>query len=497
MSVFRQFLSESKGQLDISIQAAGKYLTSAKRISEFLRTPVVVEQKLDGVKLTIIKKSESEFIVAYKGNILYSEEYDYQSTAKVKSESIGASQFKLVFKHLAKLKDTSGIPVGTELFVEYLMNKPTLSSNYSDQHKMVLIGHTESTWTEDFGKLKTNPNAFKTDKRDEFAKIMKIDVPQKLFDGTFIDFENGIINKTLASEYRKVKNSFNFDNEELLLDDIRLLFLSIESKYGGVEEGVVMITRDRLLKFTQEYQIDPAARLKIKMKYRQENPEVETQYWDNVKAAAHEIASGISVNSKKLNIVLTELSLILKKYVIKFDNDKKTPAIIKDDIQLNAKNLLIKSMKGNNNALILGKFRVLTNDGHVKLIKSALKEFDNVVICIVTSKDTKHSKALREEMIRKTFPKVKIMHSLNGNVIRLIQKSPININAIYAGSDRVVDYQKQLRNNVGVSVKEMVRTSSGISATEVLSKIEDIKFFKRNTPKAIHDMWKEIKESNE
>ena len=34
MGKFREFLNEGKGQLDISIMAAGKYLTSAKKIDE-------------------------------------------------------------------------------------------------------------------------------------------------------------------------------------------------------------------------------------------------------------------------------------------------------------------------------------------------------------------------------------------------------------------------------------------------------------------------------
>ena len=60
--------------------------------------------------------------------------------------------------------------------------------------------------------------------------------------------------------------------------------------------------------------------------------------------------------------------------------------MIKDDIQLNAKTLIIKNLKGNNNCLMLGKFRIFTN-GHLKVLKSALKDFDNVCICLVTPKE--------------------------------------------------------------------------------------------------------------
>lgn len=41
---FRTYLNEAKDQLDISIQAAGKYLTTDKKIDEFLSAEVEVEQ---------------------------------------------------------------------------------------------------------------------------------------------------------------------------------------------------------------------------------------------------------------------------------------------------------------------------------------------------------------------------------------------------------------------------------------------------------------------
>lgn len=245
---FRTYLNETanKGYLDISIQAAGKYLTTDKKIEEFLTSEVTVEHKTDGIKLQILKQADNgdlkDYIFAYKGNILYSEEFDYQPNTKVKKESIGASQFKTVFEHFDKLGKNS-IPVGTELFVEFLMSKPTLSSNYSTKHKMVLIGHSKSSWEEKFGKLKTKPSGFNTDKRDSYAKELKIDTPALLFSGVLGSpqtFTSGIVDNVLKSEFASRKNSMTWDNPKILLDDLRVMFLAIESKYGGLEEGVVI-----------------------------------------------------------------------------------------------------------------------------------------------------------------------------------------------------------------------------------------------------------------
>lgn len=498
---FLNFLDESADQLDVSILAANKYLTNPKRIEEFLDSQVVIEHKTDGVKLTIIKQFNNgdlhDYIFSYKGNILYSTEYDYQPTTKVKKEAIGASQFKAVFEHFNKLPKNA-IPVGTELFVEFLMSKPTLSSNYSTKHKMVLIGHSKSTWVESFGKLKTNPQGFDTSKRDVYAKELKIDVPQLLFAGRMHnpkDFEKGIVNSVLQTEFQQRKGSMNWDIPELLLDDIREMFLAIESKYGGKEEGVVIKYNGMLLKWQQAYQLDQKARADIKDKYREADPLQETKYWDNVKRVALEMANHIVVKSRKLSDILSDLSLDMKRLKLDFSHSKKTEAIIKDDIQLNIKTLLVKRMRGNNNALIIGKFRVLTKEGHYKLIKRAQTLYDNVVVCLVTSNDTKDTKDLREKMIRAAFPKVEIIHASTGNLINILQKASVNINVIYAGSDRVREYQEQLRNNIGMGVRELERTDNDISASKVIAEIDDEELFKKNTPKEIHSMYKDIKKA--
>jgi len=249
-----------------------------------------------------------------------------------------------------------------------------------------------------------------------------------------------------------------------------------------------------ILKFQQEYQLDQQARAEIKNKYRGDEQQ-ESEYWANVKLAAYEISSSVDTKGKKLPELTEELSRAVGNLRLQFQHVKKTTAQIKDDVQLTAKTLIIKKLTGNNNVLIIGKFRVLTLEGHYKMIQRALNLYDNVVVDIVTSKDTKNTKDLRERMIRTAFPKVEIVHSVNGNLSRIIQKSPVNINAVYAGSDRVRGYSDQLAHTLGVQVKEMPRLDSDISASEVISKIKDAGFFKKSTPKAIHSMYQEIKEA--
>lgn len=495
-------LNETKDQLDISILSADKYLTSERKIQDLLDSRCTIEAKTDGVKLTVLKVSDNgnlnDYIFAYKNSILYPEEYDYQTITATKTQSIGSSQFKLVFRHFNDI-DKNTIPVGTELQIEYLMNKPTLSSKYKHPHGMVLIGYSKSTYTAEFGKLKTKNSGMHTEKREQYAKMLKINTPLKIFDGVLGSpntFERGIISKDLASIYAQVKNSIQWSNIQDTWDNIKQMLLKIPSAFGGTEEGVVIKYNDMILKVQQSYQVDQTARAKIKARYREDDKDKENAYWNKVNLTALKLVQGVqNVKASNINIALQDLALRLKRLKLDFGHSKKSEANIKDDIQLNAKNLLLKSIKGNNGCLVLGKFRVLTS-GHAKLIKTALKKFDRVCICVVSSKDTKETFELRMKMM-KTFvaqfgDKIELISYSSGNLLGIMRNVPFNVNGVYAGSDRVGDYQRQLSGMIGVNVYEIPRTDADISATKVIENIHDEKSFKQNTPREIWSMYDEL-----
>lgn len=496
MTNFRQYLAQSDGMLDVSIQSAEKYLTSLTRKREFLNAYVEIEHKADGVKLTALKISDSgknDWILSYKGNILYSEEFGYNPKVRIKSESVGASQFSIALEHFKDLGKTD-IPVGTELLIEFLMRKPTLSSNYNTYHKMVLIGYSESTWIEEFGKLTTSNSGMFLENREQYAKELKIETPQILFKGvlgTESSFESGIVNANLKALFNNAKMAMAWDNPEILLNDISELLLDVPSKFGGKEEGVVIkIPESSIqLKIQQDYQLDVESRMKIKAKFQCDCSVEESEYWDNVTRTALEIVTSTNVGNRKLSDILADVSINIKKLKINFEHPKKTLANIKDDIQLTTKTQIIKQLKGNNNCLIVGKFRVLTKDGHVKLFQRASKLYDKVVVCIISSKQNANTATLREEMVRAAMPNAIIIHHSTGNLISIIKKAKININSIYSGTDRVATYREQLKRSLGVSVSELPRKDSDISASKVIEKIEDFEFFKDSTPEAIHHLY--------
>lgn len=497
------FITESVSgdRLDISILAANKFLNSSKKLEWFFNTPVEIEAKTDGVKVTALKIADdgdlSDWIIAYKGHILYSEEFNYNSDDNIKKSSIGSSQFKIVLDHFKSLGKTS-IPVGTELQLEYLMRKPTLSSNYERPHGIVLIGYSKSTHTAEFGILKTKNSGMKTEKRDVYAKELKLNVPLKIFDGVMSskeEFERGILAKDLKIAFSKFKEFFDFSDYTDTYNRLSSLLLGIPSVFGGKEEGVVLKFSDgKILKIQQDYQLDQVKRAEIKNKWKESDESSENQYWENVKGSAYDIFYKID-KQKSLSDMLSQMSSLLKRYELNYSHSKKNETIIKDDIELNVKTLILKSLKGNNGCLVLGKFRVLTK-AHFNLIKLATKEFDKVLVCLVSSKDTAKTESLRMRMLEvalKQFGnKVQIVKSSNGNLLRIISNSDFNINAVYAGSDRVSDYEKQLKNVLGMKVKELVRTDEDISATKVIANINNEKYFKQNTPKEIHFLYSDI-----
>ena len=280
------FITESVSgdRLDISILAANKFLNSSKKLEWFFNTPVEIEAKTDGVKVTALKIADdgdlSDWIIAYKGHILYSEEFNYNSDDNINKSTIGSSQFKIVLDHFKSLGKTS-IPVGTELQLEYLMRKPTLSSNYERPHGIVLIGYSKSTYTDEFGILKTKNSGMNTAKRDIFAKELKLNVPLKIFDGVMSskeEFERGILAKDLKIAFSKFKEFFDFSDYTDTYNRLSSLLLGIPSVFGGKEEGVVLKFSDgKILKIQQDYQLDQVKRAEIKNKWKESDESSENQ----------------------------------------------------------------------------------------------------------------------------------------------------------------------------------------------------------------------------
>lgn len=483
--------------LDISIkQLTSKYKTSAD-LQSFMQMDNTVEHKTDGVKLTLVKVNDTgidDWLVSYKGTLFYRGEFSYQGDIG-KQMSIGNSQFDVVFDHLERVGKTD-IPLNTELFIEFLVKKVTVMSDYASTGQMILIGYGTASPVLRFGKVRTNSGNLITEGREKFAKALQINVPYKLHQGPWFPTDKliaGCKDHNLQALFEKIKPDLK-SLESTTADYYNLVckqFLTLESQFGGKEEGIVVINSDGIFKVQQTYQLDQEARTANKVLYMEDNPVQEQAYWDDVLELAEQVAK--SVTTQNIQQGLKEIADIIKKLNVKNTHSKKNEFTIRDDIQVNAKNFYLKNLRGNNGALVLGKFRVLTN-GHVKMIEKAIKESDEVVIGVVTGSRTKDTNDLRLRTMKKTFPNLKVVDLYSGNVFTAFKKADININTIYCGTDRVADYSAMLAKAPGIKTAEIERTNEDISASKVIENIRSEKYFKDNTPKSVWGFYPDLLE---
>lgn len=484
--------------LDISIPQVTSRFKSADQILDFMKSKIKIEAKTDGVKLTLVKINDSgtldDWIVAYKGQIFYRGEFEYiKDSALADQVSIGNSQFDKVFDHLDSLKasDYNKIPNNTEIFCEFLVSKNTVMSEYTKTGTIIVLGYGKASPELRFGKLKTNSEYFETANVKIYADALKLITPPILFDGVLFPADamfDGIQNKVLLQELKSKRmtlKSLETDPKEYFNTLIEA-FLNVESEFGGKEEGIVLHHNGRLYKAQQTYQLDREARSQKKLRWMEDDPQKEQAYWDDVLEVSKQIAE--QTTTQDIKVGLNEISKKIKQLNFEGVHSKKNQATVMDDIQTNAKMFYLKALKGNNGGLVFGKFRILTN-GHVKMIEKARKECDEIVIGLVTSSDTKDTKDLRLEALKKAFPGARIIELISGNIFTALKRAEININHLYTGSDRKEDYERQLLKAPGIDVQEIERSDADISATKVIENLSDYAFFKANTPKAVHTLY--------
>ena len=253
-----------KGMLDISIVNVDKALTTPEKISDFLDKEMDIQEKVDGTKLTIVRNNNdfdpkdvmNNFIFAYKRTILYPEDYEGVDRVQAFKGSIGDAQYAFVLDHFDsinhKLKD---IPKNTEFFIEYMMNKPTLTRDYKVKHKMMLIGYAPTKYTEKAGLLTTQPGEMENEKVGEYANLMNIDKPRLILYGKVFPYTN-LKKASYDLEFDKLldknKEKLETIDKQVYYETLKNILLDLESRYGGKSEGVVIVFPDKsLLKILQ------------------------------------------------------------------------------------------------------------------------------------------------------------------------------------------------------------------------------------------------------
>jgi hypothetical protein len=298
-----------KGMLDISILNVDKALTTPQKIEDFLDKSVEIQEKVDGTKLTIVRNGSdfdsedvmNNFIFSYKRTILYPEDYEGVDRKEAKNASIGDAQYAFVLDHFAKVNSKlSEIPKNTEFFIEYIMDKPTLTRDYKLKHGMMLIGYAPTKYTERAGLLTTQPGEMENEKVKEYAKMMEIDSPRVILDGPIYPLAK-LKSSIVDSQFKKLVNErsteLEVDNKQSYYESFKEILLDLESRYGGKTEGVVIaLPEGDLLKILQADQHSKDVRAAKKERYQME-PEQETSYFLEMKSIAEGILKGMNTKA--------------------------------------------------------------------------------------------------------------------------------------------------------------------------------------------------------
>jgi len=171
----------------------------------------------------------------------------------------------------------------------------------------------------------------------------------------------------------------------------------------------------------------------------------------------------------------------------------------KNSIRSIFKNILNEKNQ-KNTGLILGRFQPFTK-GHEKMLDFAIKNSDDVVLCIVVAKKENLEKnpfpfEIQEKMIKKLYPKIKLVTYHNGYIPEIIDQENVKISTMFCGSDRVATYKSMLKRTGkdNIIIKEIPRTDEDISATKVRESLKnnDFSTFKKLVPKKLHDFFKDL-----
>lgn len=400
------------------------------KATAFLSDPnLKIEEKIDGTKLTLIRRNNEfdpnnytkNWVIAYKGNIIFPGEVGGLASREkeVRETSSGVAQYSLVHSHMARVHaNTSTIPQGTEFFLEFVQRKPTISRDYPQKHGifLTLFGSTryKVTGTHLVSNISPEDN---DEKLNEYARALEIGTYPALFEGSLGNFESLVrgvkspsIKRKIESSTEALQSAYNDSTPDRPIKIVEAIYdifsdfdttLSTEvetaSAEGSVFKPSLAKTLYKALRFDQH---DAEHRDDVKKKFRADDPEKEQVYWDSIVVVADEIAREVAKGSRK-NISESELDQVLETTRNKcyFDlaisnrlgrlEHPKSLIQRQEDLFLTAKSRIMKRLEiGDKSGFTLGIFVVSgkpIHTGHWGVIDLATKECDEVLVLTSTS----------------------------------------------------------------------------------------------------------------
>jgi len=399
--------------MDISITNLKKYVFEPKteslrlkRANEILGQGMIATEKVDGTKLTLVRTNQTDpndytknWVVAYKGTVLYPKEFAYltpQGKKDISQSSVGIGQYALIFDHLEKINNKiASIPKSTEFSVEFAQNKDTLTRTYVQKGGMFLRSYGEVSYRIVGGGLNTVPKQEITDYTNvkRMADLLEI--------SAFPIFFQGKITRENVAKYPSIAPkmmSADWNNPLDVLTKFSDAMLSIPSTLGGTTEGVVLkLDNGSFYKIVQADQYSSDVRGAKKDLYKLE-PEAATSYFQQIRALIQKVFDTIGTDGKTEEDIISDTNFYIAKNekslakffdaLQKIAGNKKNLVQIKDDIHdtvrlMTSKQELLGS-KTKSIALLPIAGKPL-HIGHWKLIEKAANENDNVVVYTSTT----------------------------------------------------------------------------------------------------------------
>ena len=395
--------------MDISIKNLKKYIFEPKteslrrsRAQAIVSSNMVITEKVDGTKLTLVRTSApysadytKNWIVSYKGAILSAGEFSHLSNDDVddiSKSSVGIGQYALVFQHLKRINDRiADIPAGTEFSVEFVQNKDTLTRTYTNKGGMFLRSYGQVKYRVVSGELHTSvvgdeitDNALVA----KMAKVLEISSFPVLHSGNLSE-ENLSKNPLVAAKMTNV----DWTNPLEVVTKFSAAILSVPSSLGGKSEGVVLkLSSGEFFKLVQDDQYDSEVRDAKKELYRLD-PDTATAYFQQIRALIQSVFSEIGTDGKTQDDVVTGTNTYINKHLgelkkffdslQKIAGGKKNLVQIKDDVHDTVRLLASKRVLLGTGSTTLGLIPIAGKPlhiGHWKLIEKAAKENDTVVV---------------------------------------------------------------------------------------------------------------------
>jgi len=388
--------------LDISIKDLRKVITTPKKASDFVRKHITVVEKIDGTKLTLVRNNQdfdpkdytNNWVVAYKGHIIYPTEFGGLSgrEEEIRKESIGTAQYKFVHDHLKKVHpETGSIPKGTEFFVEFVQNKPTITRDYAKKHGMYLVGFGSSEHADVRGQLLTSSN-FEDDpeKLAGYAETLQLGTFPVVFDGNLSSqaaVEAGIKDDGLRELLRLSLADVNFSDPVGVVSGVADAFSKLESSLGGSAEGVVIHVggdEGQLLKVLASDQHDKEVRQVKKQRYKG-TPEEEELYWKDVNSLVDDILDEIPSGDSE-DMMDDVATRVYSMKDLGVSHPAKTLLNKQEDVMLTAKLRLFGT--GTHRAKKVAVIPMAAKPfhaGHDSLIKAAIDDGNDSVIVLVST----------------------------------------------------------------------------------------------------------------